>query len=301
MIQHTQYINDCKIFTIICFLGIALSSTGQEYIPMNFEDGVWINELFEYGGHISYSQFYCNLDTIVDNQEIFSVQRIIRYPKRGEPGFDYYGPTVEGYIYENESKQIMYRYNVPGMDYFVAYDFNIELGDTIAQGWDTFIVNEIDSVEICGKYHKRYIYTMNQGGFFPYTLTEGIGYSNGLLGFVGRMDFEEYEYLYCFTKRDNPDCAECEILVGGRESSVVSKVYPIPASGDIIIDSEFLDNRECRFLIYDNAGRLVSTSEYTNSNRIELDVSTYDPGIYYYKLQTMDNRQIATGKFIVEY
>jgi hypothetical protein len=98
----------------------------------------------------------------------------------------------------------------------------------------------------------------------------------------------------------NPTTAPITI-VSKKFDQCTSIVYPNPSNSSITIEINNPALIHHELTIYNSLGRLVSTYEYSNSNQIEIDVSSYDPGIYYYKLQNMSNRQIATGKFSVEY
>jgi len=284
------------ILYLMSFL-TTVDSTAQEYIPMNFEQGVWINEKFN-GGDFSYTQRYCDGDTLIDNRLSHKLYEIEGWPKLGEPGLDLYGPKLIGFIYEDEDRRVFYK--APVEDTFkIAYDYNLELGDTIDLGDPTygdyfqFIINEIDSIEICGIFHKRYIHDLF-GGSFPYTLTEGIGFSNGILGFLGLMDFEASDQLLCYTEWQNPDCEDCYILLSTNKRSIRISVFPNPANEEIFLSSS---NLVVNAIVYNELGFEIIRINNLQSNQIIIPTNNLGSGLYLIKLFFIDQSS-STVKFI---
>ena len=284
------------IFSISGFLLLFLPPLeifAQKYIPVNFEKGVWIDEGYVKEMSRSKSQFYCKRDTVVEGNDVFRLYELDGWPKIIEPGYDIYGPTLVGYIFENENKQVMFKYK-DDPDFMMAYDFNIELGDTIDQGGYMFIVNDIDSVEYCGRYHKRYINNLRPGALFPYTLTEGIGFANGLLGFYGIIEGEAYEFLLCYTEWENSECAECEILVGENEKLVTSSVYPNPARESIRITS---NSPIASLTLYNITGESVYVQEDIYVSSVEVQINGLPQGLYLIRIEHLD-KYTSTSRFI---
>ncbi len=81
---------------------------------------------------------------------------------------------------------------------------------------------------------------------------------------------------------------------------ISSKVYPNPASSGLFIEFDNLESKEYQFSIYDNLGRLIVAEDDISSNQTELDVSEYQPGIYYYKLLNEVDRVGSWGSFIIK-
>jgi len=271
------------VCVIICCTRIEVSS--QVYIPMNFEKGVWINENFQ-KGDISSSeyQFYCDGDTLINNNLVHKLYSLQRWPNEGGPGYTIYGPWITGYIYENESKQILFKARQQ-LEFDTIYDFNIELGDTLNMGGYPFLVNEIDSIEICGQYHRRYINNLNPGGWFPYTLTEGIGFSNGLLGYSRYIDGESYEFLKCYTEWNNSNCGDCEILLKSPLKQLKYSIYPNPTKDILYIQAT---KEIINITILTLAGIQVLRQEYFNTNSIETPIILV-PGPYLLEIEFLDN------------
>ena len=203
------------LFLLVAMLLISPNSYNQDYIPFNFQDGIWIEEEFCKGDMIN-RQLFCKGDTLINNQTYNKLYEftISFY----EPG--YYPDTIfthyVGAIRNNESKQVLYRSTWDTSD-IIIYDFNLNLGDTIDLADGKFIITDIDSVEYCGRYHKRYIESLSFP-FFPIVLVEGIGFSNGLLGYYGYFgNGEYYNQLICYTERNNRQCADCKLWLEETE------------------------------------------------------------------------------------
>jgi len=271
----------------------------EVYRPIDFENGIWVHEGYEKGPLTWYDQLYCDGDTMIGGYKAYRLKKIQLIPKMGEPGFDISGPTNEGLIYENGIKQVFFKPETEdGFD--LIYDFNIELYDTVYHGEDTFIVNGIDSVEICGIYHKRY--KSDQYCYLPEqnVLIEGIGFSNGLLGPNQITCGESHYYLYCYTERQNTKCSDCNPVVGNQDKDMRLILYPNPASSTLRIEIDQQKSSECIIFIYDSFGRLVTAFNEINGAGVELDVSAFKPGIYFYSIFNENEGEGLSGKFVVK-
>jgi len=270
----------------------------QDYIPMDFENGVWIHKGYLKGPVDWYDQLYCDGYLMMDGNKAYRLKKMTMYPKLNGPGYEIYGPSNQGFIYENGDMQVFYKREMED-EFEMIYDFNIGPNDTVDHGEDIFVVNAIDSVEICGRYHRRYM--ANRYCDFPEqnTITEGVGFSNGLLGTFNVVCGEASYYLYCYTEWGNLECTDCSPIVGKIRNELRSVVYPNPASGSLRIDLARACS-ECTLVIYDSIGKWVSTYSLNHSNCMEVDVSAYNPGIYFYNIQDNSMGRGAYGKFIVE-
>ena len=74
-------------------------------------------------------------------------------------------------------------------------------------------------------------------------------------------------------------------------SSIDLSIYPNPASNSIVV--QFLKSlNDISIELYDNFGKLILTKylvNVTNGQKIELDISLIDSGIYYLNIPNMDN------------
>lgn len=271
---------------------MSVDTISQKYVPMNFTDGVWIEES-RVGANNTDKQFHCNGDTIIGEEIYFKLYEMcVNYI---EPTFlpDTVPPTHIGFIKENESKQVLFRM-LDDTYFSVIYDFNLSLGDTINMPSEPFIINSIDSVEFCGKYHKRYIHSI-ESGKYPVTLTEGIGYSNGLFGLEGIFNgVEAYDRLECYTEWGNEQCDDCQVLLSESGRISFLSVYPNPTNGDIRISSSipFLN-----IAIYNLSGIKLFSTGNTSSNSQFIPFRNYPPGIYLITVW-YDNQSYESVKII---
>ncbi len=216
----------------ICILGLLLSciSYAQEYSPMNFEQGVWIEEGFSKPFY-NYSQIYCQGDTLLEG---YIYNKLYEFGlQETMTRYDTVPSHYIGAVRENDNKQVMF-WGISDTAFTVIYDFNLSIGDTISMENEVFIAESIDSVEICGRYHKRYVQRIFNGQFSE-TLIEGVGYSGGFLGYFWGFPggaFESYLRLKCYTEWDNQLCLDCKLLLVTNDRTRTSyiQVYPNPVT-----------------------------------------------------------------------
>lgn len=178
-----------------------------------------------------------------------------------------------GAIRNSENKQVLFK-GIEGPDsIIVIYDFDISVGDTIYTRDDDLIIHSIDSIQICGRYHKRYL---GNGSKF---VTEGVGYSNGLLGFFYYFDSngEQIRFLDCYTEKDNPECPVCWNFLTAQPKSIKSSVYPVPTANIIRINSA---KPITRIRIFDLTGKVVFAKTYHHIFQLEETADFLSPGIY---------------------
>lgn len=255
---------------------------------MNFDKGRWFVEVFEYGGYYERIQVFCNGDTVI-NSQVFSKlfqNKFILIP----PGEVYFTDTIigeyMGAIRNAENKQVIF-WSASADTAAIIYDFNLSIGDTISGEVEDFIINHIDSVEYCGIYHKRYIQLLD-GGLFDETITEGIGFSNGLLGYFYRFDNrgENTRILKCYTEMDNNECPTCENLLGIVPYDFETIVYPIPADNYFVIKSS---KPISHLRIINISGTEAFFSEYSNQLFVQESIEDFLPGVYLIEIMFVDN------------
>ena len=269
------------LWSLVFYSGLKIYC--QDSTEFNFQNGVWIEEEESYKTYTIYKQRYCNGDTIINDQS---------YNKLFESSIGIYMPggypdTVVhryiGAIKENEFKQVYYIFPYQS-EASKIYDFNLKLGDTIRLWSTDNVVDCIDSIEICGKLRTRYRIT-NPGN--SETLVEGVGFSNGLLGYNSiPSSGESYNRLVCYTEKLNSDCAECRLLLSSQSyRSVPSILFPNPThdllniqTNKIIYSIEVLDIQGTVFRFNDNI----------NSNFYILNLNKLYNGFYTVKIQFDD-------------
>lgn len=266
--------------------------SGQEYIPMDFENGRWFVEVFQKGGYQEWIQYYCKGDTIIDGKEYHKLY-LNKLSLKPNQEFDEMDTIIGwnfGAIRNGENKQVLFK-NPIFDSVTVIYDFNLSVGDTIYGLQDNFIVNSIDSVEYCGKYHKRYIQRAG-GGVMDETLTEGIGFSTGLLGYLYQYyNFENTRWLYCYTEKGNEECASCDNLLSVSDIDIKTLIYPIPAKDNVVIKST---KPIYRVRILDLAGITVLFKDYDDLFFIEESIAGFLKGMYVVEVYFNDHSKKTT-------
>ncbi len=281
---------------LVLFLIQSSIAFSQDYFPMNFKDGTWAERYSPY--ETSYMEdIYkrCFGDTVIDDQLYYKL-----YEKKYIQWYtvDSTEYTFVGLITELPDKTVQY---IPkgGTNPITIYDFNINIGDTIKgySEWNSFVVGVIDSVEICCKYHKRY---SEFGSGFPSNfwdpaLIEGVGYSNGLLGYF--QSFENFETTYTlesYWERSDPDCEGCYFPDAVKNYNSEPEIFPNPFNDHININSE---QPLLNYRIYNLYGKLVKSenSQFT-SDKI-LETGNLPPGLYLIQVQFID-RSTSSLKMI---
>lgn len=114
-----------------------------------------------------------------------------------------------------------------------------------------------------------------------------------------------YDGLFRFSKEINGEIIEpLETVLTSVDSPFIIPggvtVYPNPASQLVTITVEQFDERDYQVHIYNSEGRHVYSSERVSSSQIKLDVSQFNPGLYYYKLHNASEKGIIAGKIVIQ-
>ncbi len=272
----------------------------QDYIPMNFEEGVWIEKYDEYMGKTERIQRECFGDTLIDNQVYYKLyaKKIVESPS------GYYPDTLEwdftGLIGNMPDRTVqLYSKTNP----ITLIDFNLEVGDSIIapDGFVAWIVRKIDSVEICGRFHKRYSGS-EPGCPLDSTmdnLIEGVGYSNG--GLLAYFNFwrlcgsgETTYELSCYGERSNTECGSCAIFSNVSTFNVNLKIFPNPFNDQININSE---QPILNYRIYNLYGKIVKSENSQFTSYKILETGNLPPGLYLIQVQFID-RSTSSLKMI---
>jgi hypothetical protein len=275
-----EWPNKYRSIWILALLLISIQSRAQEYIPINFENSIWIEEFPPgFGNSDEKKQKYCKGDSILDDTTYFKLYESIVQFNPGTPDTTFH--NYLGLIKNSANKTVTF---IPEnkTESIVIYDFNLNIGDTINGSYDHFIINEIDSVEICGKYHKRYIQDIGSNDPRE-TLIEGVGFSNGLLGYFESFDQygESTTSLICFTETENINCSECDLIIKTQLYNLSIKLFPNPVENRLLIESS-MPISELR--IFNYLGIEQSRKDINDEYRINLNINGLNSGIYIVKV-----------------
>jgi hypothetical protein len=273
------------IILSITFL-FCIAAKTQEYTPFNFEKGIWItSQPIENGTSII--QYNCKGDTLIDGIKYYKLCCTV--PIFGTPtSYSFY----YGGIRNNENKQVI----LNDGNLRILYDFNLKVGDTIINGIYDFeeitpIVQQIDSVQICGIYHKRYKTQFMTYGGASIALTEGIGMNQCLLGFNNiENGAGEFSPTGCYTELGNNNCSDsdCGLLLSVNKIPDLSdeiKIFPSPGNTDLKISSSKFINK---ISIYDLLGKPIFFISNLNSNSASINIKKLHAGAYLIKLEFTD-------------
>ncbi|MFA6924530.1 MAG: T9SS type A sorting domain-containing protein [Bacteroidales bacterium] len=210
-----------KKIILLSIIFISSYSFSQNYIPLNLDSGIWIDETYSNNGIAGYPTdyyytYYKNGDTIISSIKYFKF-------------FCYYignpmvGPIQKDTFYwglirnDTLNKQVKVIRNNDTIEKLL-YNFNCKIGDTLFDDdHNGAIIILVDSIEICGKYHKRFVtnkYT-HLCGPVKYSrndsicLIEGVGYSRGFIHSSFGICFEGGNTLLCYNEPGNSVCENC--------------------------------------------------------------------------------------------
>ena len=271
----------------------------QEYKPFNLDSGLWCCMYNMKGGMFGggtpvniYAtdsvKFYCSGDTLINSVAFKKLMyvgntRSMVVPPTAISG--YYGavrndvPNKKVYFVSKG-----YDSSYTGMGELL-YDFDITIGDSIHTDW-FFVQKEpvvqIDSVQYCNEYHKKYITSSG------YSIIEGIGSENGLIP----INFgTSLGWTFGYQEYGNSTCIECDFVASIDSYSIDQlNVFPNPTNGKVKIVSDL----NIRYIeLYDIDGTLIESLNY-DDEFIELK----NKGYYLLKIHT--DSEIIIRKLIKE-
>ncbi|OFY83765.1 MAG: hypothetical protein A3F72_07240 [Bacteroidetes bacterium RIFCSPLOWO2_12_FULL_35_15] len=286
------------------------------YKPFPLSYGSWIiyeRGPFDFSSTVidTWILYETNGDTIIGSQ---TYKKVITANSIGLPSMVNgimtipFGPRTFGFAYRNNipNKKVFIYTNIAGQ--FVDtlwYDFNLTIGDTLKKTYsldvnssnfssslysDRRIVTSIDSLLVCGIYHKIFHFGC---GEFSTDLTEGIGFTDNFLNTSFLCPFEP---LYIYDTRFS-----CSLTSIKNEPVAIQnqiEVFPNPVIKTLQIN---YTNQNIVFplnyFIVDCLGKLISRGTYTENANI--DVRTLKKGIYFLSLKDKQGN-LFQSKFVKE-
>lgn len=218
-------------------------------------------------------------------------------------------------ILVRENNKVIYYYNLTDLSEKVLYDFNMNIGDTINLEFQpdfVLTVQDIDSVLIGSKFHKRFVIVEPDefGGHELYSkglsIIEGIGSDQGVFYHYNYLHISGGEYHFdCFTKNDTSysingdgefdlDGVMCAFTFDINEEEEIGRVFYEIANKRICL--EMLDNvNALSYDIVNVLGQIVQSGKLQEC----IDVSRLNNGLYVLKCTT-PNRLINGFKFTIQ-
>ena len=308
-----------KVQLLIICLFIPLLGFGQlnEFAPL---DAKW---KFFHEGADSFPDWYYEIivegDTLIQDKQC----RILKYSESGLIG------PVESkeIIYTEENQVYIYRDSL----FYLVFDFDAEVGDTIVVFEDNFkpffhVSFEEDSSFI--ELHNYFAYKIVEidsinraGNWLKHQLVEGIGdwrinnvieyfgavrplgYGSHLFGESNHLfsfGDGQFDLMYCYEEEDielpvssNYDCLAQAVGIN-NDIDLENKIslYPNPASTVISLEYEQEFMNET-FRLYNSLGEIMLEQNLSNNRVMNIPLNQVMDGMYYWQLGS------AYGKLVV--
>jgi hypothetical protein len=209
------------------------------------------------------------------------------------------GHMFVAFIREENNLVFYKRLNQPAD---TLYDFNFEIGDKIEYPSDflpiVLTVEEIDSIEIGGVFHKRISFDEPFAMFsFEEVWIEGIGSIHGPVNPFDCMTFtSELPYdkdLTCFENDpvyywSNPDYSQCYLSIILSSSSIITdngfKIYPNPAQNFLTIESNNPFQAASEMNLMDMSGKTLLSEPLLLSGGNIFNLNSIEPGVYIFRI-----------------
>jgi len=294
------------------FLSLGLILLAPTVFSQTFisENKLWSQVEFatEYGHPYESHFIKMKGDTIVDDEEYTKV-----YRSNDSLQLKWF---FEGFIRETDTGSVFLR--MGNLDFeSLLVDFGVEEHDSIrieSGGYQYAYVDSIrmKSFGIFKEYRKHIFLSVFPGGQGDIWI-EGVGSHYGVLNdlsFIGSLG--QGRTLLCFTENDTSKyidsyfntCFKTGVYtssIKAKNIEVINTVsFPNPASQNITIQFDNARFKTYQIVIYDNLGRLISILDEVSNSKVEVDVSKYESGIYYFKLLNDTGWIGSCGKFLVE-
>lgn len=303
-----------KKTVMVIFLFTALLAKAQTYHPFPDSGIVWIQEPWytDFTPVIpctvhDYHNLYISGDTTIG---VYSYHKLyadgFTWANCPPPGFYYYGKYICAFRQDTLNKQVYMHVN--SGDY-LAYDFNLNVGDTLAPGFllsETNYVESIDSILIGTQYHKRFwLSSLVQPAINYASLIEGIGPSIGAFQFM-LPAFESGSDLYCVLINNQPVWSnpqfpnmQCSLLAmdenQNKELEFTINPNPLTGCGVITVDEGY---KNASLNIYNAIGQQVRTLQMIDQTAT-IRKDGLSKGIYFMHVINK-NGEMMSKKFVVE-
>ena len=291
-----KYLLSLLLFITICFCNTTTASNWDLLKPGKR----WNIILISYPNEVKDSTAYF---VKFEGDTIISTLKYRRAWKATDEEFNH--KILEGFVREDTLVGFYFR-DLEG-DESLLYKYSLNIGDSLVTrnpyiwGWTIrYLVTGIDSVQVDGKYKKRY--TMEQQKlhiYKPETWIEGVGSSFGIL-YCGMITIGGSFFFQCLYENNiliykDPDNSSyfptntALHLVHDTKSEII--LYSGTSSNIVIIKSP-VDNS---VRIYNSCGMYIETVNVLANEEYSLNVSRYSKGIYFISSST---NLSGTKKFI---
>ncbi len=276
------------------FVGLKLSSQTNVYHPFPTDTAIWFHNFIPTGcsGGCPYYRTIQMGDTILSTVAYKKVykQQGTYFPSCGgsNPCFNPSGYlNYVGALRQDSALKKVYFFPTGLTHDTLLYDFNLNLGDTLAKsylnGGGFGIVKKIDSILVNGEYNKAFSFTPTLSSNESF-LIEGVGNSFGPLEYFGN-NLNDYHGLCCFNQNQIPNTA-----CSGICPMHVLEINQINESPELIISPNPVNStftikgtKNIGYIkITDVLGNEIKSQRMAApTNEIMVDVNRFDSGVYY--------------------
>ncbi len=291
---------------IIIFFAINCFNMHAQYKPFNFENGIWLcswTSFDDFGSTSQVNQYYCDGKAIIEGKEYYKLYSYRKMVYGFSGGGSSEGKVYQEYIGEinNFDKTVRFISADNGNE-TIIYDFNLSVGDTIVNGYggkqwsdlngEQLVISEIDSVDVCGEYHKRYIYNDWMGA-----IIEGIGSEFGLIDPSMIVLLDAATSLQCYTENEARNCNDCELISSIDGSYKVSPAIKIEnINGQLIIKCQQNINE---INIYNFNGMKIFHGYCIDKNYVDVSSLHFEPNQIVF-VQLITGTSNITGKIYMK-
>lgn len=306
-----------RIIVLLVFFGFAKTNFAQLYQPFPTDSAMWREWAYELDASYNDSwdyQYFIDGDTIIAGNNYHKILYTGTYHHVSWTSYwiNYINQN-KGAFREDTAKHILFCPYGDTLDY-VLYDFNLSIGDTLAQSYMNYLgsgnwVSAIDSILVGGQYHKRYHISNDTAGtswnYNYVSFIEGVGSTFGLLGFGPSSlwpVFERESHLSCYihngtTEYTDSTTTSCDpLIIGIAEHSEETQIsiFPNPTTGIINIKTPFSEKTQIE--IFDVLGKTIYQTTFSTSENT-INLSQFPKGVY--SLKASSGNKFNTSQKIV--
>lgn len=295
------------LYAMILTIGHSYSQTNI-YHPFPDSNTIWIGEEQTFDGIDCYIYDHYNMfidgDTTIGLYTYHKLyQNGFKYSNCPPPGF-YYFNQLKGFFRQDiPNKKVYINYN--GMD-TLAYDLNLNAGDTLPPSFLNVMNNYVESVDsiLVGNSYRKMFWLSNQYTTNYLRLIEGIGSDHGLLAPMAENWSEYSNDLYCIYEDGNvlwqyyTNGSGCDLITSTEDKLEYSKisVQPNPFRTQTLITIP--DNySDLELVIFNSYGRKVKEGSLEKGSYI-LYREDLPKGLYIIQI-TAQNQLVSTEKVII--
>jgi len=285
-----QTIKSFKLLIIALVVCSNVFSQTNVYKPFPVGSAVWSMSKQSMSG-LSYYQYKTSGDTLIG----ISIYKKVLYSYSLNNPFNF-GAFTFKFAYRNDSinKKVYYLDVTGGLNKDTLwYDFNLNIGDTVKSTYSygryninkDRVVQSIDSVSICGAYHKRFKFNCTDN---ESALVQGAGFLDNFIHSERDNDCP-FEPVWVYSSGLST-CYFTNVRDYFKDNQI--KLYPNPASSELKINTSLQIHE---YTILNNIGSVILKGNLLDAQSI--NVSSITDGLYIIKLEDKSGNQYQS-KFI---